>query len=51
MFEIINNQGDKVGTVHAMILPDGSIGGSGRYDPKELVFGNRLYLLEKPTPP
>jgi hypothetical protein len=44
--EIINNQGIKIGTVHAMRLPDGTIGGSGRYDPKELMVGQTRYLLD-----
>lgn len=48
IFEILDNQGSRLGTVHAMILPDGTIGGSGRYDPKELLVGNRRYLLERP---
>jgi len=51
VFEILDNQGHKLGTVHAMIHRDGSIGGSGRYDPKELMIGNRRYLLEKPQRP
>lgn len=45
--EILNNQGIKLGSVHAMILPDGTVGASGRYDPKELMVGNKRYLLEK----
>lgn len=51
IFEIHNNQGDMVGKCHAMVLPDGSYGGSGQLDPKCLVVGHTLYVLPKPPRP
>ena len=49
IFEIINNQGQKLGVVHAMVLPNGELGASGQHDPKELLVGNTRYLLENPN--
>lgn len=48
IFEINNNQGAMVGKCHAMVLPDDSYGGSGQLDPKALVVGTTLYILESP---
>jgi hypothetical protein len=46
MYEILNNQGVKVGTAHAMILPDGSIGASGKLDPKSLLVGRDIHIID-----
>lgn len=47
IFEVLNQSGAKIGTVHAMIGPNGEVLGSGRYDPKELLIGNTRYLVQK----
>jgi hypothetical protein len=46
-----NPAGETVAGVHQYLRPDGTIGGSGRPDPKRLVVGDRVYILEHfPSP-
>lgn len=40
-----------VARVHRYLLPDGSIGGSGKPDPKIVKHDGRTYGLAKRTPP
>jgi hypothetical protein len=40
-----------VAVVHQYILPDGSIGASGRPDPKWLLDGGTIFMLESPKRP
>ena len=42
------DQGVEVGVVHAYILPDGTVGGSGLYDPKALLVGRTMYFYRPP---
>jgi hypothetical protein len=36
--------GQKVMTLHYFLKPDGTFGGSGKYDPKELLIGSTMYF-------
>jgi hypothetical protein len=40
-----DQNGRQVATVHQYLKPDGSLGGSGRPDPKRVRIGNTLYLV------
>lgn len=40
-----DENGQQVAIVHQFELPDGSIGGSGKPDPKEVLVGDTVYLL------
>lgn len=43
IYEFYDRAGDKLGKFHVYELPDGTYGGSGQPDPKELIIGrNRL---------
>jgi hypothetical protein len=42
----INNAGQKVAAVHQYLRPDGTLGASGRPDPKELLIHGNLYIPE-----
>ena len=43
-------QGEAIAGVHQYLRPDGTLGGSGRPDPKRLVLGNEiLYARSKQT--
>lgn len=42
----IDKNGHKVAGVHQYLRPDGTIGASGRPDPKELLVNGTLYILE-----
>jgi hypothetical protein len=48
LFEILNERGERIGTAHAYVLPDGSLGASGRLDPKSILVGNTLHILGAP---
>lgn len=41
-----NNAGQKVAGVHQYLRPDGTLGASGRPDPKELLIDGTLYIPE-----
>lgn len=43
----INELGEKIAGVHQYLRPDGTIGLSGRPDPKEVYVDGVLYVLEK----
>src|SRR5215469_11767033 len=44
----IDENGKKVAGVHQYLRRDGTIGASGRPDPKELLVDGTLYILEHP---
>lgn len=43
-------QRKKVAVVHQYLRPDGSLGASGRPDPKRIKEGDTLYSLDLPPP-
>ena len=45
MYEVLDQHGQKVALAHIFVLPDGSYGGSGKLDPKEIRSGNTIYFL------
>lgn len=45
----INELGEKIAGVHQYLRPDGTIGLSGRPDPKEVCVDGVLYVLETNT--
>lgn len=42
-----DNDGNEVARVHQYLRTDGTIGASGKPDPKRLLEGRTLYRLEK----
>ena len=44
----IDGRGQEVARVHQYRLRDGTLGASGRPDPKYLLVGDTLYLLKHP---
>lgn len=40
----LDRNGDEVAKAHRYLLPDGSIGGAGRPDPKKVYRGGILYV-------
>src|SRR3954468_11316707 len=42
----VGGNGTKLATVHEYRLPDGSIGASGFADPKRLVVGEELWIVD-----
>jgi len=44
-----NEQGRQVAIVHQFRRPDGSLGGDGLPDPKELLHDGVLYILDNWT--
>ena len=44
----VNNMGIKIAGVHQYLRPDGTIGLSGRPDPKEVFIDGVLYIIETP---
>jgi len=47
MISYIDKDGFELARAHRFLLPDGSIGASGRPDPKRILDGGVLYRLEK----
>jgi hypothetical protein len=43
--EYYDQEGQRVAVVHQYLLPDGTLGASGRPDPKMLLVGNVLYKI------
>jgi hypothetical protein len=43
----VNQEGEKLAGVHQYLRPDGSLGLSGRPDPKEVFIDGALYVLDK----
>ena len=41
-----DERGNKIAIVHQMLLPDGTIGGSGRPEPKVLWVGGEILYVE-----
>jgi hypothetical protein len=50
MIAYYNQQGKKVAIAHQYVKPDGTIGGSGRPDPKWLLEEGVIYLARKDPP-
>jgi hypothetical protein len=49
-FEVVNGKmGSKVAEAHRYLLPDGTLGGSGKHlpDPKSLIHEGKLYVLDR----
>jgi hypothetical protein len=44
MVAYMNSEGMEVARVHQYLRPDGTIGGSGKPDPKRLLFNGAIYL-------
>jgi hypothetical protein len=44
MYEIVDQSGARIATAHAYVLPDGSLGASGKYDPKSIISGPDLLI-------
>ena len=42
----INSNGDQIALVHQYLKPDGTLGGSGQPDPKELLERDVLYKID-----
>lgn len=42
----INSNGDQIALVHQYLQPNGSLGGSGKPDPKLLLEGQILYQID-----
>lgn len=42
----INSNGDQIALVHQYLKPDGTLGGSGKPDPKELLEGEVLFKID-----
>ena len=42
----INSNGEQIALVHQYLKPDGTLGGSGKPDPKELLQGEVLYKID-----
>jgi hypothetical protein len=40
-------RGTTVMVIHFFELPDGSIGGSGKYDPQQMLIGDTIYIKDK----
>jgi hypothetical protein len=47
MISYFDDQGNRVARVHQYLRPDGSIGGSGRPDPKMLMIDGTIYMLPR----
>lgn len=47
MISYFDSQGNRVARVHQYLRPDGSIGGSGRPDPKMLMVNGVIYMLPR----
>jgi hypothetical protein len=43
----LNQDGRQVAVVHQYLRADGSLGGSGKPDPKKLLHENTLYILDE----
>ena len=46
MVEYIDANDNQIALVHQYRLPDGNLGGSGLPDPKKLLVGDILYLID-----
>src|SRR2546426_12643533 len=45
IYEITDQNGYKIATAHAYELPNGTLGGSGRLDPKSIRSGQTIYYI------
>ena len=45
MFNILDENYQRVALVHCYLRPDGTIGATGKYDPKQLLLNGILYHL------
>jgi hypothetical protein len=48
MVSYVDSQGTEVARVHQYLRPDGTIGGSGKPDPKRLFYQGTIYLPGRP---
>jgi hypothetical protein len=46
----LSPDGKQVAVVHRYLRPDGTLGGSGKPDPKKLFHENTLYILDENLP-
>jgi hypothetical protein len=49
MYEVLDNNQLMVARCHAYVKPDGSYGGSGHLDPKEVRVGNDIWYIDPPV--
>lgn len=47
MISYLDKNGTELARAHRFVLPDGSIGASGKPDPKRLLQDGTLYRIEK----
>ena len=47
MISYLDKDGSELVRAHRFVLPDGSIGASGKPDPKRLLKDGKLYRIEK----
>ena len=47
MVSYLDENGEELARAHRFVLPDGSIGASGKPDPKRLLKDGKLYRIEK----
>lgn len=47
MVSYFDKNGEEAARAHRFVLPDGSIGASGKPDPKRLLKDGKLYRLER----
>jgi len=45
IWELYNNRGDYIARVHAYVRADGTLSASGKPDPKELIIGQKRYVI------
>ena len=43
---VIGGNGKKLAICHQYVLPDGSLGASGRNDPKQILVGDELWVVD-----
>ncbi len=48
MISYLDANGNEVARVHQYLRPDGTLGASGRPDPKRLQIGTTVYILAAP---
>ncbi|MEX2237538.1 MAG: hypothetical protein WEB00_08390 [Dehalococcoidia bacterium] len=50
VLEYVDSAGERIAVVHQYLRPDGTLGASGRPDPKLLVLESVVYRPERQTP-
>ena len=46
MISYVDTDGAEIARVHQYLRPDGTVGGSGKPDPKRLLCGGKIYLAQ-----